>query len=252
MTSAVLFDLFGTLVPSPPVTEYRNVVDSVARIAGLPVDEFFERWMSANDDRLMGTHGSSESEIGHVMESFGNTLLGEQMSECVRVRRDAMHRLLNPKPDCLDMLQQLSDHGIALALVSDCVFDVPAIWPSTPFADLFTITVFSCVLGIRKPDARLYEAAMDGLGVTPSECLFIGDGGSNELQGARNLGIAAYMLDDQPADQSTVLRVDVHEWDGPSIQTLSQVPGLIAHIGQGSTSIESDNQRTHPERLYPK
>ena len=32
----------------------------------------------------------------------------------------------------------------------------------------------------------------------PSDCLFIGDGGSNELQGAPKLGIAAYMLDDQP------------------------------------------------------
>ena len=231
MTSAVLFDLFGTLVPSPPVKEYRNVVDSVARIARLPVDEFFERWMSVNDHRLMGTHGSSESEIRHVMESFGITLLDEQMTECVRVRRDAMHRLLNPKPGCIDMLRRLSDHGIALAVISDCVFDVPAIWPSTPFADLFTITVFSCLLGIRKPDARLYEAAMDGLGVTPPECMFIGDGGSNELQGARNLGIAAYMLDDQPEDQSTVLRVDVHEWDGLSIHSLSQVPELIAHIG---------------------
>lgn len=231
MTSAVLFDLFGTLVPSPPVKEYRNVVDSVARIARLPADEFFERWMSVNDHRLMGTHGSSESEIRHVMESFGITLLDEQMAECVRVRRDAMHRLLNPKPDCLDMLRRLSDHGIALAVISDCVFDVPAIWPGTPFADLFTITVFSCLLGIRKPDARLYEAAMDGLGVTPPECMFIGDGGSNELQGARNLGIAAYMLDDQPEDQSTVLRVDVHEWDGLSIHSLSQVPELIAHIG---------------------
>jgi|TARA_B110000116_G_C16741794_1_gene538894 putative hydrolase of the HAD superfamily len=231
MTSAVLFDLFGTLVPSPPVKEYRNVVDSVARIARLPADEFFERWMSVNDHRLMGTHGSSESEIRHVMESFGITLLDEQMAECVRVRRDAMHRLLNPKPDCIDMLRRLSDHGIALAVISDCVFDVPAIWPGTPFADLFTITVFSCLLGIRKPDARLYEAAMDGLGVTPPECMFIGDGGSNELQGARNLGIAAYMLDDQPEDQSTVLRVDVHEWDGLSIHSLSQVPELIAHIG---------------------
>ena len=231
MTGAVLFDLFGTLVPSPPVKEYRNVVDSVARIARLPVDEFFERWMSVNDHRLMGTHGSSESEIRHVMESFGITLLDEQMAECVRVRRDAMHRLLNPKPDCIDMLRRLSDHGIALAVISDCVFDVPAIWPGTPFADLFTITVFSCLLGIRKPDARLYEAAMDGLGVTPPECMFIGDGGSNELQGARNLGIAAYMLDDQPEDQSTVLRVDVHEWDGLSIHSLSQVPELIAHIG---------------------
>jgi FMN phosphatase YigB (HAD superfamily) len=48
---------------------------------------------------------------------------------------------------------------------------------------------------------------MDSLGVTPSECLFlfIGDRGSNELQRARNLSIAAYMLDDQPADQRTGL-----------------------------------------------
>ena len=56
---------------------------------------------------------------------------------------------------------------------------------------------------------------MDGMGVTSSQRLFIGDGGSNELQGARNLNIAAYMLNDQPTDQRTVLRVDIHEWDGP-------------------------------------
>ncbi len=166
--------------------------------------------MPVNDYRLMGTHGSSESKIGHVIEFFGNTLLDEHMAECGRVGRDPLHRLLNPKPDCRDMLRRLSDHGIALAIVSDCGFDVPAIWPRTPFAHLFTITMFSCVLGIRKPDARLYEAAMDGLGVTPSACMFIGDRGSNELQVARNLGLAAYLLDDQPADQSTVLRVDVH------------------------------------------
>ena len=46
---------------------------------------------------------------------------------------------------------------------------------------------------------------MDSLGVTPSECLFLGDRGSNELQRARNLSIAGYMLDDQPADQRTGL-----------------------------------------------
>jgi len=231
MTSAVLFDLFGTLVPSPPIREYREVVDSIAGIAGLPVDEFFSQWMSVNDDRLKGTNRSSEAEIGHVMRLIGVTLSDDQMGECVRVRREAMKQWLDPKLGCIDMLRKLADQGVRLALVSDCVFDVPAIWRSTPFAALLTTTVFSCVLGVRKPDALLYETAMDGLGVIPSECLFIGDGGSNELQGARNLGIAAYMLDDQPADQSTVLRVDVHDWDGPSIDNLSDVPGLIAHQG---------------------
>ena len=174
------------------------MVDSIAGIAGLPIDEFFELWMSVNDDRLKGTNGSSEGDIGEVMGLLGTTLSNEQMEECVQVRRDATSRLLVPKPNCIETLRQLSDSGVRLALVSDCVFDVPAIWPSSRFAKMFSTTVFSCVLGVRKPDARLYKTAMDGLGVMPSDCLFIGDGGSNELQGAPKLGIAAYMLDDQP------------------------------------------------------
>jgi len=71
---------------------------------------------------------------------------------------------------------------------------------------------------------------MHQLGVTSGDCIFIGDGGSNELQGARDLGIDAYFLDDQPADQSKVLRVDMYKWGGPSIKSLSQVPELMANF----------------------
>ncbi len=229
MKSAVLFDLFGTLVPSPPAHGYRDVVDSIAGIAGVPTDEFFPRWMSVNDGRLNGSFGSSEGEIGHVTELFDITLSDDQMGESVGLRRDAMAKWLNPKPGCVEMLRRLAQSDINVALVSDCVFDVPAVWTSTPFAELFNTTVFSCVLAARKPDARLYENAMHQLGVTSGDCIFIGDGGSNELQGARDLGIDAYFLDDQPADQSKVLRVDVHEWDDPSIKSLSQVPELLAN-----------------------
>ena len=148
--------------------------------------EFFEPWMSVNDDRLKGTNGSSEGETGQVMDWVGITLSAKQM-------------------------QQLKKPGIGIALVSDCVIEMPVVWPSTPFAPLFETTVFSRELGARKPDAHLYERAMKSLGVTQSDCLFVADGGSNELKGARELGIAAYFLDDQSADLSTVMRVDVHE-----------------------------------------
>lgn len=233
MKRAVLFDLFGTLVPSPLASEYRSVVDSVAEVAGLEPDEFFPRWMSINDDRLKGTNRSSEGEIEQAMGLVGVTLSDEQMAECVQMRRDAMRSRLVPRPDCIDMLTRLAGSGVEIALVSDCVHDVPAVWSSTPFADLLTTAIFSCVEGTRKPDPRLYESAMSGLGVTPAESIFIGDGGSNELQGASDLGIDAYLLDDQPADLSTVLRVDIHEWDGPSIRNLSEVPALIARTNNG-------------------
>ena len=132
MKRADLFDLFGTLVLSPPAQGYRDVVDSIAGITGVPTDEFFPRWMSVNDGRLNGSFGSSEGEIGHVTGLFGITLSDAQMAEAVQLRRDTMASWLTPKPGCIEMLRQLSASQIETALVSDCVFDVPAVWSSTP------------------------------------------------------------------------------------------------------------------------
>ena len=36
--------------------------------------------------------------------------------------------------------------------------------------------------------------SMEQLGVRPQQCLFVGDGGSHELEGARNLGITTVMI----------------------------------------------------------
>ena len=44
---------------------------------------------------------------------------------------------------------------------------------------------------LRKPDIRIYRKAADLLGVSPKECVFVGDGGSNELPGARAAGMEA-------------------------------------------------------------
>lgn len=46
----------------------------------------------------------------------------------------------------------------------------------------------SLVVGVRKPDPKMYQAALDQLGVAPSEALFIGHKPS-ELKGARALGL---------------------------------------------------------------
>lgn len=223
MKGAVLFDLFGTLVPSPPKSGYREVVDEISKLLGLPREEFFEAWMGVNDHRLNGTFGSSEGEIAHVAGLFGATISQSQMEHCVQLRRKAMREWLAPKDGTLELLDELIKSGYRLALVSDCVFDVPASWDLTPMASRIPVKAFSCELGLRKPDPRMYRTALEQLRVVPSEALFVGDGGSNELAGAEAIGMFALLLDDQPADQSTVLRVDVHEWNGPSVKNISDV-----------------------------
>ncbi len=226
MKNAVLFDLFGTLVPSPPASEYRQMVDAVAKVLNLPPAELFGPWMEVNDHRLNGSFGSSEAEIEYAAGVFDVIPSESQMKECVDIRRNAVAGWMQPKPEAITTLNGLKGSGVNLALVSDCVYDVPAVWPNTDFAELFDVTVFSCEQGIRKPDRRMYEAALSKLQTETNHALFVGDGGSGELHGASALGIEAVLLDDLPPD-ADVLRVDVREWTGPVIGDLAEVFDLV-------------------------
>ena len=42
-----------------------------------------------------------------------------------------------------------------------------------------------------KPDPRIYQQVLQALGVSPEDTIFVGDGGSNELAGARRAGLTA-------------------------------------------------------------
>lgn len=44
---------------------------------------------------------------------------------------------------------------------------------------------------MKKPDACIYEEAAKRLGIDLTECVFVGDGGSNELAGAKAVGMKA-------------------------------------------------------------
>ena len=226
MKKAVLFDLFGTLAPSPPLDGYRNMVDSIAAILDLPSNEFYEKWMSVNSQRLSGEFGSSEGDIDHVAGLFEVSMTAGQMAEAMQSRRNAMHEWVKPKPGAVEALTELTSSGIKLALVSDCVFDVPAIWPKTELGQFFDTTVFSCEQKVRKPHRLMYETALEGLQASTDEAIFVGDGGSNELEGAHGLGIYAFLLDDKPKYEE-VLRVDVSSWNGPSISGLHEVSDVI-------------------------
>ena len=41
-----------------------------------------------------------------------------------------------------------------------------------------------------KPDPHIYQHAYKNLDVAPSDCIFIGDGNSDELQGAAQVGMS--------------------------------------------------------------
>ena len=62
-------------------------------------------------------------------------------------------------------------------------------WHDSPLKDLFDETVFSHEVGYIKPQLEIYLRALERMKVDPENSLFIGDGGSDELKGAKMLGI---------------------------------------------------------------
>ncbi len=125
-------------------------------------------------------------------------------------------------------LRRLRHRGLQIGVVSDCTHELPEAWPDLPVAPWVDATAFSVVLGERKPHPSLYLSACGQLGVAPHEVVYVGDGGSNELTGARSLGIPAVRL--VADDGRAALVYDAEsEWTGPVISRLSELVTRPSH-----------------------
>ena len=84
--------------------------------------------------------------------------------------------------------------GKKLGLISNADVMEVAAWDKSLIAGMFDTAVLSCRVGAAKPEPRIYEICLDRLGVTANEAVFVGDGGSSELRGAKAVGMTAVMI----------------------------------------------------------
>jgi putative hydrolase of the HAD superfamily len=215
VTRAVVFDLWDTLVDFDPVAG-RAFQDQVAARLGRDPDEFAALWVE----------GRSVRESGALRDYLlGIGAPEELVDELVALRRDSTRSLLAPRPGVVETLAELRARGYGVGLITVCSEDVPDVWAETPFAELFDATVFSCLVGLRKPDPGIYHLACDELAVEPKEAVFVGDGANDELAGAQRVGMQAVLVhrpgEEPPWDE-------VRDWPGPRITAIPQVLSLLA------------------------
>jgi putative hydrolase of the HAD superfamily len=156
---------------------------------------------------------------------LGVRLTDEQLDAVTQVRRAVQASMFALRPEALPVLSGLQDRGLKIGLVSDCTSELPDAWPRLPLAALVDAPVFSCVEGTRKPDPRLFLTVAAGLATDPGECLYIGDGGGNELTGASAVGMRAALLAGPDWHQYRVLdsRHGDAGWAGPRIASLTEL-----------------------------
>jgi putative hydrolase of the HAD superfamily len=106
-------------------------------------------------------------------------------------------------PDALALLRGVRERGLAVGLVSNAIDPGELMREDMALqgiADLVDFAVFSSELGIRKPHPGIYHHVLDGLGVAPSQALFVGDRVLEDVIGPARVGmhtcLATYLRDD--------------------------------------------------------
>ena len=224
--SAVIFDLFGTLV-----NDFMSVAghthDELAAILGVPYEPFMKQWREITGRRTLGEFQTVQASIEYVCGALGVPVNAEQMAKAVEFRLDYTRRALVPKPDAIATLAQLKQTGFKVGLLSNCSIEIPILWPETEFVDLIESPIFSSRERLKKPHPRIYQITCERLGVAPQDCLYIADGENHELKAAAAFGMNPVLIRPKSHEPRGDLRQEAREWQGPTISALAEVLGLI-------------------------
>lgn len=99
------------------------------------------------------------------------------------------------RPGTVEALERLKSQGFKLAVVSNADGNVERDAKDFGLAPFFDTIVDSHVVGVAKPDPRIFHIALERLGVTPKEARFAGDIYSIDMVGARAAGIEGALID---------------------------------------------------------
>ncbi|WP_375490525.1 HAD family hydrolase [uncultured Jatrophihabitans sp.] len=223
---AVVFDFYGTLTAGRSGDAQRRARVEQAGALGVDVDAFDAELTATVHERFAGAGGDVAGSLRWIAARIGARPTDAQVAEAARVRLAAERVFGEPRPEAVGVLRAVHERGLRVGLISDCSAELPAYFADLPIAPYVDAPVFSFVTGERKPDPANYLACCAQLGVEPAECLYVGDGGSNELAGARAVGMRPVHLA-VTAEAGGVVYGRHLDWDGETITSLEQVLDLL-------------------------
>ncbi|WP_020574810.1 HAD family hydrolase [Actinopolymorpha alba] len=221
---AVIFDFFGTLSESASARERHAGHERVAAVLGVPVEVYADAVRGSWPDRARGRLGDLEATMRWLARACGVEPDDETCAAACAARRSTQSGYVRLRPDAAPTLRALKQRGVRVGLVSDCTHELPACWPTLPVAGYVDAPVFSVEVGVKKPDPAIYLLVCERLGVAPEDCVYVGDGDSNELPGAEAVGMRALRL--IAPDHVDAHVIDPISWSGRSITALGDVLAL--------------------------
>lgn len=198
MGARVVISDFGGVLTTPLMRSFAAFQDET----GVPPESLgvaMQRIAEAD-----GEHPLFELERGRITEdAFLARLRGELASELghepqLHRFREIYFEALDPNGPMIELMRELRDRGLGMALLTNNVREWEPLWRSMmPVDEVFELIVDSAFVGMRKPEPEIYELTLERLrereglaDLAAAECVFVDDIEVN-VEAAGSLGMRA-------------------------------------------------------------
>jgi putative hydrolase of the HAD superfamily len=230
MTSTVFFDVDFTLIYPGPAFQGEGYQAFCARY-GMEVDprRFADAVTSASNilDREPDALYNPQIFIdytAHIIRQMGGT--GDTVEPCAaEIYREwaaCQHFLLYE--DVPAALHALAEQDIQLGLISNSHRSLESFQEHFELDGLIDVAISSSQHGYMKPHPSIFEAALKLAGVSPAEAVMVGDSLTQDVEGARRVGMRGVLVRRSGAPSDAVAA------DVEVIRGLIDLPPLLLEI----------------------
>ncbi len=183
---AVIFDMYETLVTQFCSPLYYGT--QIAQDLGISPEEFLPGWRKTEADRATGKRTFEEvmEMLMHKHGIWSAERYRQVVEKRIAIQTDCFRHL---HPNILPMLSELKEKEIKIGLITNCFSEEAKLIRESVLFPYFDAPCLSYELGMRKPNPEIFHTCVKMLGISAKNCLYVGDGGSEELETARDLGM---------------------------------------------------------------
>ena len=180
---ALILD-YGGVISEPQASKN---VNNILEILNLEFQDFHEMYLKQRENYDNGQISGEEYWIS-ILQHFN---LNQNGSEINRLIQEDVKSWTKINDHMIQFIKKSRCKIHKLAILSNMTKDSLAyIRTHFQWLELFDVSIYSCELGINKPDKNIYEACLHKLAVLPNECLFVDDSVEN-VNGAIQIGMRA-------------------------------------------------------------
>ena len=191
---AVAFD-YGEVISQPMNKDAVHVMADILRVSPEALQKSYWKFRDDYDlGRLTG-----KDYWAKVTADLDRTPTEDELQRILSADIDTWK---NIRPEMIEFARSLKERGMKIAILSNMHHDFLAyLNKECEWMKLFDVRVFSCELGIMKPELEIYQFLIQKLQTEPSKTLFIDDRQVN-VDGAIKAGLKSKVfsgLADLPA-----------------------------------------------------